>query len=760
MKHFETNNERVDKHFDSSNLHFKLPISSSKLIYHGPLANGTHGGGVQRRLVAGIEVHIDTHKPVAISRQTQFSVPLGNGSSIDQSSEFMFRSGPSGSGAKELERDFTTTTTSSSLSSQRANELLANINLQEQSASSSDWRPIVVASTRTRRSGKFGNNNRVDPASKPADSLKLDKLIKVVVPTIGELKSSPPRGLDHGASKWKPIAAHKQQVSKKQSKIATPSSWTISKSNVFRAEQNGLAFQPPNLVGIKRDALEFARKIEQPFDRDDESFDLDLRDSRTDGEREKTSWTRSSLDQSNQTPADRWTPLETTTTNASDFVANSSTTTEASVELPKTQWPAITNGTVSNSSSEVAQRSASDLSYIYSSQPAYGSEPVQQPLVQQVNSAGSSYYGLSYGQMGGQQTQSDLQPTITSTIIDTTSGQTPEMVPDRASFESSPMRASYGSLSDLQTVSFPVAQAPTPSRQPSYYGNYGTQPVNVAATSPIGFDSGNYYQQQPPRVLSQPTRQSPSVSPQVVRQEHHHHYYNQPTPATSTNDRQQSPNAGSNQAQQVQPTVIRELQPIMISQPAIIQQMSSTTQAPAAAPQIIREIIKEVPVQTVQVQPLQMATRFVMQSPPPPPTPVIPPQVAGFVRDLGSSSFDSSLINQASSYGLAPAKRFMRHLSENMPQVAIRMPAQTQFRLQVPAIQLANPLRASAQPASGVTRQTGSFIVPPRPKKTTTLMTETQEIPLHTTIIHSTQYTPATRTTVYTTDHQTPSYRR
>lgn len=757
---------------DAGNLFASPLINPSKLIYHGRLAGVDGGGsGPQKRMVAGLEVHIDTHQPVAISRRAQFSAPLET-SSKGPSSEFMSRSG-AGDRIKESSGETNSTVTTAPIP-RGLNELAAS-SPQEQSASSSDWRPIVMASSRARRSGKthkqLDSPLNAGPSSEFRPLNKLDEAgqqqdARATVPmTDNELKKAAQLSkLDSDASKWRPITGLKQRgAGKRQLEAANkPSGWK-------KVDSDSSPFKPTKSKPTKRlAALEFARKIEQPFDRDDE-FDLDQRDTQAENERHPTgqlgSWAHSAPDQlgpAKQSSADRWTPLDTTTT-ATDLVAtgSSSTTTAASVEQT-TQWPVYSNGTT-NSSSEAAQRSASDLSYIYSSQPAYGTnEPVQQQLVQQpMASAGSSYYGQSYGQVSAPQQQPQLD--VSSAIIDTTSGQTPEMVPDRLSPEPGPQRSSYGgSFSDLQSVSFPtVQQAPTPSRLPAYYGGYGNQALNVGV-GPAAFDSSNNYQ-QPPRNLQQPVQQSPrqlaSAPPQVVRQEHHYHYYNQPTPASASSPNDRQLNTVSSPAQQVapQPTVIRELQPIMITQPAaVVQQAPSTTQAP----QIIREIIKEVPVQTVQVQPVQMATRFVMQSPPlQPATPVIPPPVASLIREVGSLETSSFVNNPPSSYGTA--KRFMRQLSESMPQVAIRMPAQSQFRLQVPAIQLPSSLRTNTQPTgtTGVTRQTGSFIVPPRPKKTTTLMTETQDIPVHTTIIHSTQYTPATRTTLYTTDHQTTSYR-
>lgn len=759
-------------------------IGASKLIFHGQLA-ANNDSKLHKRFVAGIEMQIDTHKPIVINRRS-FSAPLTSGSSsppmaattnmtttstVSSSSRdpFMFRTGASTQTSADVDRDgdmsstratlksnsLTTTTTTSSTTETSirsgppspllfevgSSSLSASSNISQELGSSSDWRPIVV-SARTRRSGK----TQISALFPGSDSSKWDSAGNKSAIQVSKSLNELAKKLD---TKWKPITGgHRLMEAKLSStldvKKIQPPAWT--KSHLLHHHHDRLMSK--EFRSSSKKSLDISRKIEQPFDRDDDEDER--QDERDDDE---FSNTRDTLDTNGVSPrlsSDRWTPLETTTANGPDALMSSgSTTTISSVEPSSmlantTQQQSSRSSLNATSSSENAQRSASDLSYIYSSQPAYGgSLPQQQQQVQQSPTGSSSYYGnylVPSQQTTQQQPQVDLPPQITPTIIDTTSGQTPEMVPERAPIEQ-PVPQSQYDYSSFQSV-----QA-SPSRQPAYYGNYGGG-SNSVSSSGFGQDpSTGYY--QPARALpaQQPTRQSqPNVSPQILKQEHHYHYYNQPS--SSLADRQRSLGE-RNQPVAAQPTpspqpmVIRELQPIMISQPVVQQQASSTTQAP----QIIREIIKEVPVQTMQVQPIQMPTRFVMQQQqvpvPPLPQPVIPPIPASFIRD---GSFDSF-----GSYE-APAKRFMRQITESMPQVAIRMPSAPQFRLQVPAIQLPAPLRVS--PPAAVTRQTGSFIVPPMPKKTTTLMTETQEIPLHTTIIHSTQYTPATRTTVYTTDHQ------
>lgn len=60
-------------------------------------------------------------------------------------------------------------------------------------------------------------------------------------------------------------------------------------------------------------------------------------------------------------------------------------------------------------------------------------------------------------------------------------------------------------------------------------------------------------------------------------------------------------------------------------------------------------------------------------------------------------------------------------------------------------------------------RKTESFYTPPRPHKTTTYVTESQEVPSLTTILHTTQFVPATKTTIFHTNvpekkYQPPIY--
>lgn len=92
-------------------------------------------------------------------------------------------------------------------------------------------------------------------------------------------------------------------------------------------------------------------------------------------------------------------------------------------------------------------------------------------------------------------------------------------------------------------------------------------------------------------------------------------------------------------------------------------------------------------------------------------------------------------------------ERLLEQISKKLPHVGLRM---TQIRVPIPTIRL-----PSSSASMAPTRQTASVLVPALPQTTTTYLTETQELPRHTTIMRTTQFTPATRTTVYTTDHQT-----
>lgn len=387
-----------------------------------------------------------------------------------------------------------------------------------------------------------------------------------------------------------------------------------------------------------------------------------------------------------------WTPVELVN---GSFTEMTTTTTMS---------PTTTTNVLLNSS-EPAQRSASDLNYIYSQamQSSQSSESSRQPY------AAGSYYS-SYLTPPVTQPQQVVEQPQQPAIVDTTSGQAPEMIADRQPEVPQTALVDYSSQAMSSLIQQPV-------RTPTY----------------ASYDIGSNY--APPRAQPQPqsTRQP---QPQIVRQEHHYHYYNSQSPQRQqTSQEVPSDRSQTSQIASQQP-IIREIQPLLISQPIVQQQpTSSTTQAP----QIIREIIKEVPV----------ASTF-QQIPIPIPRIIAPPPIA---IPLSPASRE---LDPIYSFG-NPTQRIIRQISGSVPTVSFRaaatVPVVPQIRLPVPTIQL--PVRlAPSNNLAPITRQTGSFLIPPIPKKTTTYLTETQAMPTHTTIMHTTQFTPATRTTVFTTDHQ------
>lgn len=197
---------------------------------------------------------------------------------------------------------------------------------------------------------------------------------------------------------------------------------------------------------------------------------------------------------------------------------------------------------------------------------------------------------------------------------------------------------------------------------------------------------------------------------------------------------------------------------MVLSQP-IIQQAApapapSSTTTTTPAPQIIREIVREVP-SFANIPQLQ---RLIVPQVPPIPLPILPPPPIPLIQRDAPAALDTSGLVSLST-GYAPAQRIMRHITNSIPSVSIRVP---QFRLSQSATpsSVSLPIRAvPVLPVRGlvpVTRHAGSYVIPSLPKQTTTYLTETQAMPSHTTILQTTQFTPASRTTVYTTDHQPP----
>jgi len=611
----------------------------SRLIYHGQVK-----GNESMRVVDGIKLHIDTHQPLAINRRSSSNRFLPTIHAFEEAQEepTVLNSRWSGSVLSGGLRD----ESSKQLADQQ---------------SSSDWKPLVVG-PRIRRTGKTKK------------TLHIGNLIE----------TKQPRALNESFTldyNWKPIETKLTESIRKIAKernMVVGLGLEVGKESVIYGKKTVEA--PRQLT---------PSSIGQPFDDDgiivanispDESTNESRGQKRTEYVLSRESPVKRQLD-------NRWTPVDTTT------VSNFETTTDFHSVVPSSALTA----TAANQS-ESAQKSASDLNYIYSSQPVAG----QSELLANGRQSASGYYSniVVQPQQSGPLVEQPQQQ-LTGAIIDTTSGQTPEMIMDRS--PELPPGETF-SISQLNANFQPVQ---------------GSQ-VNRAS---FNYDNSNYY--TPTRQLTsnqspQPIRQAQTTAPsgQVVRQEHHYHYYNQ-----QQAERQTQP---SNQV-----SVIREVQPLIISQP-LVQQQSTTTTTPA--PQIIREIIKEVPVQTMPVEIPR----------------IIVPQTISVqqTRDLEPNS------GYGSYAPAVPAQRIIRQISNGMQTLRVpQMPVVPQIRLPLPSLQL--PVRL-AQNQAPVTRQTGSFVIPPMPKKTTTYLTETQAVPTHTTIMHTTQFTPATRTTVYTTDHQAP----
>lgn len=459
---------------------------------------------------------------------------------------------------------------------------------------------------------------------------------------IQELEKNPIR-LDF---KWQPVKSQSQPQLQVKDRVAKESN--LTRVAPREIHDDGIIYGHRTL-NSPRYLIDWTSGIHEPFDDDGIIVAREAKSAQFSNEPRLSSNQTNELSQAKRESESRWIPM--------DF-----------------------SGSLTANSSDLTQKSASDLNYIYSSQPV---------SVQSDSIVARPTMGAGYGQY--QQVAPTSQPAADQpsiTILDQNSGQVPEMISlDR------------------------VPDVPQPSTIPEmpYSYSYGSNPQPQV--------------DQPTRQLSLTSAPVSRSSPQVIRQEHHHHYYEQPPL-----QRQATPSPS-----------FRELPPLVISQP-IIQQTpapspTSTTPAP---PQIIREIYREVP--AAQPVPAPVQVTRVVAIPAPPPIPIPPVVVPSLPTPVVTS----------------PARQIIRQISGGIPSVSMRLPHISQMA----QIKLALPMRlatTSSQPTNTapVTRQTGSFVIPPMPKKTTTYLTQTQAVPTHTTIMHTTQYTPATRTTVYTTEHQT-----
>lgn len=725
----------------------------NRLVFHSQLRNDT------RRVVDGIEYHIRTHNPVSINRLTSSKttsrrpfesesehideIAVHEGDDQEDPLTTVVPPAQPSRGARGSKTSPTvpsagTEVVEQSSKGKRRDELLHKSVFSSEIGSSSDWRPITFVS-RARRSGK-SSVNRFDARPEETgtkmngSSIKLDyswKPLKTKLPITSftdKLKSADWLSTT-AATPYQRLTANKQSVIYGRKTIASP----------YRYEPSPDSLQGPfedvdGVITMTRADSEDTRAA-----RSDESPD----ESQVESGREsvKTSTKREGVQRGSkaQTESDnRWTPVETTTLSIETTTMPPPTTTTLLSNLP----------TGNTNSSE--QRSASDLNYIYSSQPVLTQQQTQSvPASLSSSSSSSSYYSNyliqpSPAQQISPPSNEPQQPT--ATIVDTVSGQTPEMIDRDNPPASNP--ADYSMLPQPVVAQFQpqAARQPPVAHQYSYDNNaYGPRP-----------------QQQ-----QQPRQSNPTPPAQMIRQEHHYHYYNnnnQPQQPQRDLQDQRQQSFSNNQAPPSQ-TIMRELQPLVLSQP-IIQQITppsttTTTTTTTPAPQIIREIVRELPFpQMPNIQ------RLLIPQVPPIPLPlplVAPPPVPLVQREATPPVFEPTpMVSISSAY--APAQRIIRQLSNSMPSVSIRVP---QLKLAPPApAPVAIPLRAAAlmptvttagsiRGLSPVTRHAGSYVIPSVPKQTTTYLTETQAMPTHTTIMQTTQYTPASRTTVYTTDHQT-----
>lgn len=734
---------------------------SNKLIYHGQL-NRIDGG---YKTIDGMRVLINTGQPVSINRRT-----------VMYPSHDVVINRPSH--AWKLSTDY-------KLENNEGQTLATNkgpVNnpgydkIQEVFAGS-DWRPIH-SSYSNKQSTKHDDASKLEQKSSELKNIE-PSVIKSSIFKTKNIQSAVPVAitLNQGIekSKWKPVNEKRRDVEDPR-KIKLPSisfikdkkqsiTTEIKVKDLGSRKYGSKNINPESVASIvygksvmnHGERFHGPSSIDEPFE--DSSIDVITKNKLNPSVGEEVGNDSSALavethdDKAKKLELikiNKWTPLSNLNQSAQpEREPVSLTTTESSLS--------------GNNSSELAHRSASDLNYIYSST---SSNTDWQAKQTPISSASSNYYS-NYVQPAQQFVE---QPTILTQnvdgqnsiapIIDTTSGQVPEMIADRTPIQTADQQTSTDYYSVPQSMistnnfqpALPLAvraPQPAPTLSDNGYGNYYqpvAQPQTVRAPSPPQpAPSYNYNRQSTPYTTT--------VAPQVVRQEHHYHYYNngnnqqqqqQPQQQSNTQfDRGQFSGYSSGPTTNTPVTnVIREIQPILISQQ---QFPASTTSTTTPAPQIIREIIKEVPAQTsaFEVQQIQIPR-------------IIIPQMQQPTRQQ-ISQIDPSYASPINS-----AQRVIRQISNSIPSVAVRMPpALSQIRIPaIQAFQALQPLSTRLQQTSGtsaqqpsVTRQTGSFIIPPMAKKTTTYLTETQMMPAHTTIMHTTQFTPATRTTVYTTDH-------
>lgn len=723
----------------------------NRLIFHGQVKNDS------KRIIDGLEYFIDTHKPVSINRSPQFRSNHKRPLESERVDEVISKDEedvqdptttvlPAFMTTRALKgsRTFTQSppikgVTYEKVKGKRHEESKHKSMFSPEIGSSSDWRPITLIS-RARRSGKSaldklqskheerslksnGSVIKLDYSWKPLKTKSSSSMLLITTTT--STTTNKPKDMDWFSTtaatpQQKTTVNNKQNVIYGKKTILSPHRYEPSPVSLEGP------FEDDGIITMARgDNDDRDLKAEDQFDESQvESEHNSRRSIKREGDQKDSS------KQSDRGESNKWTPVETTTAPPME------TTT---MSPPLTTTLVSNSGPLGNTNSS-EQRSASDLNYIYSSQPVLTQQQTQPAP------ASSSYYSNYLIQPSPVQQISPPtnEPQPNAPIIDTVSGQTPEMI-DR----------------DNPPVSNPTDYSTLQQTVPMFQTQQ--QPLRQPVASQYPYDYSSFV---PQRAQAQQVRQPAATTPsaQVVRQEHHYHYYNnnnnqQPQQQRDQSDQRQQSTITNSQAPQSH-TIMRELQPLVLSQP-IIQQItppsttSTTTTTPA--PQIIREIVRELPAfaQIPNIQRLLIpqvpAIPVPLALPAPPPVPLVQREAA--------PTFDPASLVSA----YAPA-RIMRQISNSIPSVSIRVP---QFKLtQQAPTPVAIPLRATVpilpvasaaatiRGLSPVTRHAGSYVIPSLPKQTTTYLTETQAMPSHTTIMQTTQYTPASRTTVFTTDHQ------
>lgn len=327
------------------------------------------------------------------------------------------------------------------------------------------------------------------------------------------------------------------------------------------------------------------------------------------------------------------------------------------------------------------------------------------------------------------------------------------------------------------TMSFPVAQQfrPAPAPEPVNFAQFAPQPpqppqIRFIQPAPEPEPQTTYVvQQQAPQpqvrfVAPAPEPQvrfvsAPQPEPQV-------RFVSAPQPEPQVrfvSAPQPEPQVRFVSAPQPEPQVRfvsapqPQAQPIFIQQQQVQQQPTVLVQqAPPPPPQVVH--VQQAPQpQVIQVQQAPPPPQIVhfQQAPPPPPQQIIqvqqaPPPPQQIIQ-----------VQQA-----PPPPQFV-HIAQQQPQqiqVIQQQPQPTSYRT-VEVAQAPCPQQAPIQFKAAYIKQQqapvqfespskmATFFTPPVPQKTRTVYTQTQMMPAQTTVHTTTSFSPATKMTVYETDH-------